>query len=93
MVIGGKPDSIKYVLILLIPELVPIIKDYLFQYPDKLNLYLDKRINVDNLIKYISKNEKLRTKCNVEPVDILEIIKEYIENVNRWAIKSCNINI
>ena len=68
---------------LLIPELSTIIKDYLFQYPDKLNLYLDKRINVDSLIKLISKNEKLRTKCNVEPVDILDVVKEYIENANR----------
>ena len=64
---------------LLIPELVPIIRDYLFHYPNKINLYMDKRINVDNLIRFISKSENLKNNYNIEPVDILNVVKEYIE--------------
>jgi hypothetical protein len=64
---------------LLIPELVPIIRDYLFQYPEKVKIYMDKRINVDNLIRFISKSEKLKNNYNIEPVDILNVVKEYIE--------------
>lgn len=64
---------------ILIPEIVSIIRDYLFQYPDKRSIYIDKRINVNDLIRFIATNKNLQQKPNIEPKDILDLIKEYVE--------------
>lgn len=63
----------------LIPELPNIIKDFLFQNPGKAMLYLDKSILVDDVIKVVALNKDLQSKANIEPLDIMKVIIEYVE--------------
>lgn len=37
----------------MIPELVEIIRDYLFENPNKLVLYLSENVTVENVLRYL----------------------------------------
>lgn len=65
----------------ILPEIVDIIKNYIFQNNDLHQLYLNKNINVEKLIKYIvfSKTESITEKF------IFESIRSYIEG-KLWII-------
>ncbi len=60
----------------MIPEIVDVIKDYLFLHPNKLPLYLDKSITVEDLLKHISSSQK---RLISEPIDLLESIRIFVE--------------
>lgn len=64
----------------MIPEIVDVIRDYLFIHPNKLSLYLDKIITVEDLLKYISSSQKILIS---DPKDLLESIQIFVEK------KSC----
>lgn len=59
----------------MIPEIVDVIRDYLFIHPNKLPLYLDKSVTVEDLLKHISSSQCL---INV-PKDLLESIQIFVE--------------
>ena len=44
----------------MIPELVEIIRDYLFINPNKLNLYLSENVTIENLLRYLVTIEELK---------------------------------
>lgn len=66
----------------LLPGLPNIIRDYLFQNPEKTCLYLDKSLTVDDVIKAVALNKDLQSKAIIEPSDILNVIIEYVEGRN-----------
>ena len=67
---------------ILIPEIVPVIRDYLFVNQDKFDLFFKNKIDVDDLIKHIASNKELQNNPNIEPKDLMEVILEYVEELN-----------
>ena len=72
------PLTYKYQNILL-PELVVILRDYLFEHPDKFNIYVNDIVNVEDLIRHIASNKELQSKEEIETKDILDIVIQYVE--------------
>ena len=66
----------------MIPELVEIIRDYLFINPNKLNLYLSENITVDNLLRYLVTIDELKNNYDLSIGDILKEIIKYVEGSN-----------
>ena len=67
---------------ILIPEIVPAIRDYLFAHQDKCELFFKNTIDVDDLIKHIASNKELQNNPNIEPKDLMKVILEYVEGLN-----------
>ena len=63
----------------MIPEIVVVIKEYLFNHPEKLSLYLDESIKIEDILKYISSYPRLLENQEIEPKDMLEVIQEFVE--------------
>ena len=61
----------------IIPEIKNIIRDYLFNNPDKLNIYIRNNINVIDLIRTISRN--LSNEKDITPKMVLNEIIKYVE--------------
>lgn len=61
----------------IIPEIKNIIRDYLFNNPDKLNIYIRNNINVIDLIRTISRN--LSNEKDITPKMVLSEIIKYVE--------------
>ena len=66
----------------MIPELVEIIRDYLFKNPNKLDLYLSENITVDNLLRYLVTIDELKNNYDLSIGDILKEIIKYVEGSN-----------
>ncbi len=64
-----------------IPEIVPVIRDYLFEHKDKCELFFKNKIDVEALIKHISLNKELQNNPNIEPKDLMKVILEYVEGL------------
>ena len=62
----------------IIPEIKNIIRDYLFNNPDKFNIYINDKINVIDLIRTISRN--LSDKLCITNSMILDEIIKYVED-------------
>ena len=59
------------------PELVNIIKDYIFINPDKLNIYKNTKVTPLLLLKNLAKKEELiKGEGNISVNDIKDIIEE-----------------
>lgn len=61
----------------IVPEIKNIIRDYLFNNPDKFNIYINDKINVIDLIRTISRN--LSNSVYVTDAMVLEEIIKYVE--------------
>ena len=66
----------------MIPELVEIIKDYLFENPSKFNLYLSENVTVENLLRYLVTVDTLKNNYDLSTGDILKEIIKYVEGSN-----------
>lgn len=66
----------------MIPELVEIIRDYLFKNPNKLDLYLSENITVDNLLRYLVTIDELKNNYDLSIGDILKEIIKFVEDSN-----------
>lgn len=66
----------------MIPELVEIIRDYLFKNPNKLALYLSEDITVDNLLRYLVTIDELKNNYDLSTGDILKEIIKFVEGSN-----------
>lgn len=64
-----------------IPEIVPVIRDYLFSHQDKCELFFKNTMDVEALIKHISLNKELQNNSNIEPKDLIKVILEYVEGL------------
>lgn len=58
-----------------IPSLPLIIYSYLLNHMDELGLFLYSKIDINDLLNYISNN----TNINEEPI-LINLVKEYIKN-------------
>ena len=63
----------------ILPELVDIIRNYLFKNPSKLNLYLDERITAEGIIRYLCSIKELRENESLTIDIVLAKIVEYVE--------------
>ncbi len=62
------------------PELVNIIKDYIFINPDKLNIYKNTKVTPLLLLKNLAKKEELiKGEGNISVNEITNYIKDIIE--------------
>jgi len=62
------------------PELVNIIKDYIFINPDKLNIYKNTKVTPLLLLKNLAKKEELiKGEGNISVNEIINYIKDIIE--------------
>ena len=66
----------------MIPELVEIIRDYLFENPSKFNLYLSEKVTVENLLRYLVTVDTLKNNYDLSTGDILKEIIKYVEGSN-----------
>ena len=66
----------------MIPELVEIIRDYLFENPNKFNLYLSENVAVENLLRYLITADTLKNNYDLSTGDILREIIKYVEGYN-----------
>lgn len=66
----------------MIPELVEIIRDYLFENPNKFSLYLSENVTVENLLRYLITVETLKNNFDLSTGDILKEIIKYVEGSN-----------
>ena len=66
----------------MIPELVEIIKDYLFENPSKFNLYLSENVTVENVLRYLITVDTLKNNYDLSTGDILKEIIKYFEGSN-----------
>lgn len=66
----------------MIPELVEIIRDYLFENPSKFNLYLSENVKVENLLRYLITVDTLKNNYDLSTGDILKEIIKYVEGSN-----------
>lgn len=66
----------------MIPELVEIIRDYLFMNPNKLDLYLSENITLDNLLRYLVTIDELKNNYDLSTGDILKEILKFVEGSN-----------
>ncbi len=66
----------------MIPELVEIIRDYLFINPNKLNLYLSENVTIENLLRYLVTIEELKNNYDLSIGDILKEIIKFVEGSN-----------
>lgn len=66
----------------MIPELVEIIRDYLFENPNKFNLYLSENVAVENLLRYLITVDTLKNNYDLSTGDILKEIIKYVEGSN-----------
>ena len=62
-----------------------ILKPYLFDNPDKHDYYINKKVDVNELIKYIVNHESLKNKIDILDSEILAVIKEYVEVIT-WKL-------
>lgn len=63
----------------MIPELVEIIRDYLFINPNKLNLYLSVNVTIENLLRYLVTIDELKNNYDLSIGDILKEIIKFVE--------------
>lgn len=61
----------------IVPEIKDIIRDYLFNNPDKFNIYISDKINVIDLIRTISRN--LSNRVYVTDAMVMDEIIKYVE--------------
>ena len=66
----------------MIPELVEIIRDYLFINPNKLDLYLSENVTIENLLRYLATIEELKNNYDLSIGDILKEIIKFVEVSN-----------
>ena len=66
----------------MIPELVEIIRDYLFENPNKFSLYLSENVTVENLLRYLITVDTLKNNFDLSTGDILKEIIKYVEGFN-----------
>ena len=66
----------------MIPELVEIIRDYLFENPIKFNLYLSENVTVENVLRYLITVDTLKNNFDLSTGDILKEINKYVEGSN-----------
>ena len=66
----------------MLPELVEIIRDYLFINPNKLNLYLSENVTIENLLRYLVTIEELKNNYDLSIGDILKEIIKFVEGSN-----------
>lgn len=66
----------------MIPELVEIIRDYLFENPNKFSLYLSENVTVENLLRYLITVDTLKNNFDLSTGDILKEIIKYVEGSN-----------
>ena len=66
----------------MIPELVEIIRDYLFENPSKFNLYLSEKVTVENLLRYLVTVDTLKNNYDLSTGDILKEIIKFVEGSN-----------
>lgn len=66
----------------MIPELVEIIRDYLFENPSKFNLYLSENVTVENLLRYLVTVDTLKNNYDLSTGDILKEIVKFVEGSN-----------
>lgn len=64
----------------MIPELVEIIRDYLFINPNKLNLYLSENVTIENLLRYLVTIDELKNNYDLSIGDILKEIIKFVES-------------
>ena len=65
------------------PEIVNIIKDYIFINPDKLNIYKNTKVTPLLLLKNLAKKEELiKGEGNISVNEITNYIKDIIEEGN-----------
>lgn len=69
----------------ILPELVDIIRDYLFANPNKLMLYLDSKVTPEGILRYLSSIKELKEKVDISIDEILIKIIEYVE-VKVWRL-------
>ena len=77
-----------------IPSLPLIIYSYLLNHMDELGLFLYSKMDINDLLNYISNN----TNINEKPI-LINLVKEYIKNhvwlfkrIKWKSAKSCNLN-
>ena len=66
----------------MIPELVEIIRDYLFENPSKFSLYLSENVTAENLLRYLVTVDTLKNNYDLSTGDILREIIKYVEGSN-----------
>ena len=66
----------------MLPELVEIIRDYLFINPNKLNLYLSENVTIENLLRYLVTIDELKKNYDLSTGDILKEIIKFVEGSN-----------
>ena len=66
----------------MIPELVEIIRDYLFINPNKLDLYLSENVTIENLLRYLVTIDELKSNYDLSIGDILKEIIKFVEGSN-----------
>lgn len=66
----------------MLPELVEIIRDYLFENPNKFSLYLSENVTVENLLRYLITVDVLKNNYDLSTGDILKEIIKYVEGSN-----------
>ena len=66
----------------MIPELVEIIRDYLFENPNKFSLYLSENVTVENLLRYLITVDTIKNNFDLSTGDILKEIIKYVEGSN-----------
>lgn len=66
----------------MLPELVEIIRDYLFINPHKLAIYLSENITVDNLLRYLVTIDEFKNNYDLSTGDILKEIIKFVEGSN-----------
>ena len=66
----------------MIPELVEIIRDYLFENPSKFSLYLSENVTAENLLRYLVTVDTLKNNYDLSTGDILREIIKYVEGYN-----------
>jgi hypothetical protein len=66
----------------MLPELVEIIRDYLFKNPHKLAIYLSEDITVGNLLRYLVTIDELKNNYDLSTGDILKEIIKFVEGSN-----------
>ena len=66
----------------MIPELVEIIRDYLFENPSKFSLYLSENVTVENLLRYLVTVDALKNNYDLSTGDILKEIVKFVEGSN-----------
>ena len=66
----------------MIPELVEIIRDYLFINPNKLDLYLSENVTIENLLRYLVTIDELKNNYDLSIGDILKEIIKFVEGSN-----------